>query len=87
MGLGIPESEILESKKNPKDIYVNSGEEQERIRAASRLARRVLDLAHTFAKPGNTTEQIDAAAHEFILQNGAYPSPFNYYHFPKSLCT
>jgi len=26
-------------------------------------------------------------AHNIIIENGAYPSPLNYYKFPKSICT
>ncbi len=38
-------------------------------------------------KPGVTTDQIDEAVHNFIIENNGYPSPYNYYKFPKSLCT
>lgn len=38
-------------------------------------------------KPGVTTDSIDKAVHDFLIANEAYPSPLNYYHFPKSLCT
>lgn len=34
-----------------------------------------------------TTDQLDALAHEMIINNGAYPSPLNYQGFPKSICT
>lgn len=36
---------------------------------------------------GITTEEIDAAVHEYILSEKAYPSPLNYYNFPRSCCT
>jgi methionyl aminopeptidase len=57
------------------------------IRASCLLARQTIDLAHSMAKPGVTTDEIDVAVHDFIIANGAYPSPFNYYKFPKSVCT
>jgi methionyl aminopeptidase len=38
-------------------------------------------------KPGVTTEEIDKAVHEFIISQDAYPSPLNYYSFPRSCCT
>jgi len=38
-------------------------------------------------KPGVTTEEIDKAVHDFIMENDAYPSPLNYYNFPRSCCT
>jgi methionyl aminopeptidase len=51
------------------------------------LARKALDLGHSVIKPGVTTDYIDEVVHNFIIENGAYPSPYNYYKFPKSLCT
>lgn len=38
-------------------------------------------------KPGVTTEEIDKAVHDYIISQGAYPSPLNYYNFPRSCCT
>ena len=38
-------------------------------------------------KPGVTTEQIDEVVHNFIIAAGGYPSPLNYYNFPRSCCT
>jgi hypothetical protein len=55
--------------------------------AASQLAARALQLAGSMVQPGVTTEQLDAAVHEFIVANGAYPSPLSYHGFPKSICT
>ena len=38
--------------------------------------------------PGEiATDEIDQAVHRYIIDNGAYPSPLNYYNFRKSLCT
>lgn len=34
-----------------------------------------------------TTDEIDVKVHDYIIENKAYPSPYNYYQFPKSLCT
>lgn len=39
------------------------------------------------SKPGVTTDAIDEAVHNFIIENDAYPSPLNYHKFRKSLCT
>ena len=57
------------------------------IRKAARLARKILEFSLSIAKPGMTTDEIDRLAHEEILKHGAYPSPLNYYGFPKSICT
>lgn len=51
------------------------------------LARKALDLGHSLVKVGVTTDSIDEAVHKFIIDNNAFPSPLNYYKFPKSLCT
>jgi len=34
-----------------------------------------------------TTDQLDAIAHEYMLDHGAYPSTLGYRGFPKSCCT
>lgn len=81
----IPKSELNE--KNSKGIYVNTEEEIERIREACLLGRKALDYAHSLVKPNVTTDEIDSKVHDFIIKHNAYPSPLNYYKFPKSCCT
>jgi methionyl aminopeptidase len=76
-----------ESKKNGKFIPVYTAEEIEGIRAACKLGRYVLDEAHKIAKVGVRTDEIDVLIHELCVENEAYPSPLNYYDFPKSVCT
>jgi methionyl aminopeptidase len=39
------------------------------------------------AKPGMTTDELDRIGHEFLLNQGAYPSTLGYRGFPKSLCS
>ena len=39
------------------------------------------------ARPGISTDEINTLVHQFIIEEGAYPSPLNYAHFPKSVCT
>ena len=51
------------------------------------LARRALDIGHAAVKAGVTTDQIDEVIHNFIIENDGYPSPLNYYKFPKSHCS
>jgi methionyl aminopeptidase len=69
-----------QSALNPQELI-------ERVRRASQLAARA--LAHTAAlvAPGVTTNALDAAAHDFLCDYGAYPSPLGYRGFPKSICT
>uniref|UniRef100_A0A0D9VLC8 Methionine aminopeptidase n=1 Tax=Leersia perrieri TaxID=77586 RepID=A0A0D9VLC8_9ORYZ len=57
------------------------------MRASGKLAAQVLKFAGTLVKPGITTDEIDKAVHQMIVDNGAYPSPLGYCGFPKSVCT
>ncbi|XP_003573558.1 methionine aminopeptidase 1B, chloroplastic [Brachypodium distachyon] len=57
------------------------------MRAACELAARVLQYAGTLVKPSVTTDEIDRAVHQMIVDAGAYPSPLGYGGFPKSVCT
>ncbi|PJF38867.1 MAG: type I methionyl aminopeptidase, partial [Phototrophicales bacterium] len=58
-----------------------------KLREVNRIAIEALQLAGHLARPGVTTDYIDEQVHNFIIACGAYPSPFNYYQFPKSICT
>lgn len=55
--------------------------------SALQLAREVLNEAEKYAKPGVTTLEIDRIVHEACIERDAYPSPLNYYNFPRSCCT
>ena len=59
----------------------------ERMRIAGRIASRAMHEAGKAIAPGVTTDQLDAIAHEYMLDHGAYPSTLGYRGFPKSLCT
>jgi len=68
-------------------VEVKTAEEIEKMRAAGRAAREVLDIAGRAVQVGVTTDEIDALVHEETLKRGGYPSPLNYRGFPKSCCT
>jgi methionyl aminopeptidase len=70
-----------------KIIPTYTPEEIELIRQTSSLARDALDVGHKAIAVGVTTEEIDRIVHDFIVENGGYPSPLNYYNFPRSCCT
>jgi len=57
------------------------------MRVAARLASEALVAGKEAAKLGGTTEDIDKAVHEYIISKDGYPSPIDYLHFPKSVCT
>ncbi len=66
---------------------VKNAETIEAMRHAGRLAAQALALCGEMVRPGVTTDAIDRAGHEFLLDHGAYPSTLGYRGFPKSLCT
>ena len=59
----------------------------ERMRHAGKVAAEVLRLAGEMVAPGITTDEIDVYVHDLCIERNAYPSPLNYNHFPKSVCT
>ncbi|KAL4738570.1 peptidase M24, structural domain-containing protein [Aspergillus similis] len=75
---GIPKGEQCLSRTK---IDILDAKGQEALRKVCRLAREVLDITAAEIKPGVTTDYLDEICHE------PYPSPLNYNHFPKSLCT
>ena len=65
--------------------------EIEKIRAACRLASRVLDHVAPFVVAGATTADLDRVCHDFIAAADARPAPLHYAPpghtpFPKSIC-
>ncbi|CAF2051023.1 unnamed protein product [Brassica napus] len=86
----IPKPPYAESGVLPDispDFQIPSPEGLVKMRAACELAARVLNFAGTFVKPSVTTNEIDKAVHDMIVEAGAYPSPLGYGGFPKSVCT
>jgi methionyl aminopeptidase len=59
----------------------------EKMRRAGRAAAEVLQVVGAAVRPGITTDELDAIAHEECIKRGGYPSPLGYNGFPKSLCT
>ncbi|KAK6133864.1 hypothetical protein DH2020_032414 [Rehmannia glutinosa] len=70
-----------------KEHQIHDSEGLARMRAACELAARVVDYAGTLVRPSVTTNEIDKAVHQMIIDAGAYPSPLGYGGFPKSVCT
>ncbi|HSB88168.1 MAG TPA: type I methionyl aminopeptidase [Ilumatobacteraceae bacterium] len=66
---------------------VKSPQTIERMRHAGVVAAEVLRLAGEKVAPGVTTNEIDVYVHELCIERNSYPSPLNYNHFPKSVCT
>ncbi|GAA2495263.1 type I methionyl aminopeptidase [Terrabacter carboxydivorans] len=75
---------------NPRedgDVRIKDAETIEKMRIASRIAATAMVEASRAIAPGVTTDALDAVAHEYMLDHGAYPSPLGYKGFPKSVCT
>ncbi|ODQ80100.1 hypothetical protein BABINDRAFT_35494 [Babjeviella inositovora NRRL Y-12698] len=82
---GKPLSEIKNDRTNK--IPVLTAKEIAGIRKTAKVAREVLDVAAAAIKPGITTDELDAIVHKATINRNGYPSPLNYYNFPKSVCT
>jgi methionyl aminopeptidase len=67
--------------------HIKTDEEINIMRKSCRLAAEVLVMIEPYVKPGVTTNRLNQLCHDFIIANGAIPSPLNYRGFPKSICT
>jgi methionyl aminopeptidase len=66
---------------------VKTPEQIEKIRHSGKIAAQAIELAGSHAKPGVTTDELDKIAHQFLIDNGAYPSTLGYRGYPKSICS
>lgn len=66
---------------------VKTPETLAKMRTAGRLAADALALVGSHVAPGVTTDELDRIGHDFLIDNGAYPSTLGYRGFPKSLCS
>ncbi|KAL2106644.1 hypothetical protein VUR80DRAFT_6432 [Thermomyces stellatus] len=81
---GIPRGE---QRLHRTKVQILDAKAQEAMRKVCRLAREVLDITAAEIRPGVTTDYLDEVCHEACVERRSYPSPLNYNHFPKSLCT
>ena len=70
-----------------RHIKIHGIDAFEKMRKAGRLAAECLDFITPYVQPNVTTEKLNQLCHNFIIENGAVPSPLNYRGFPKSICT
>lgn len=82
---GLPISE--QKAKGSHDIVSLDDEEIESMRTTCKLAREVLEEAANAVRVGITTDEVDRIVHEACIERDCYPSPLNYFNFPKSCCT
>ncbi|KAM9935488.1 hypothetical protein OXX80_004936 [Metschnikowia pulcherrima] len=82
---GRPVSEIRNDRLGK--ITTLSEAEIKKIRKVGLISRKILDKVASHIAPGVTTDELDAVLHKECMAQNAYPSPLNYYNFPKSVCT
>lgn len=82
---GRPISEMKNDRTGK--ITILQEHEIKKIRKTAKISREILDIVASHVKPGVTTDHLDAVLHKECMARGAYPSPLNYYNYPKSLCT
>jgi len=80
-------SEIEKKEKATRSIEVRTPKEIEAMRVVCKYGREVLDIAGSAVGVGVTTDELDRIVHEASIERNCYPSPLNYYGFPKSCCT
>lgn len=76
-----------EATRGSNKITKWKGEELEQIKRVCGLSREVLEAGMAVVKPGVSTDEIDRVIHDACIERNMYPSPLNYYNFPKSVCT
>ncbi|TGK38605.1 type I methionyl aminopeptidase [Leptospira gomenensis] len=68
-------------------IFIKNKSEIEKMRAAGKLAAKLLDYISSYVKPGVSTLEINDLCEEFTRKHGAKSAPLGYKGFPKSVCT
>ena len=69
-------------------VTIKTPEEQDKMRAAGRLAAEVLDMIEPHVKAGVTTDELDRICHDYIVEvQKTIPANVGYNGFPKTLCT
>ena len=70
------------------NVTIKTPAEQDKMRAAGRLAASVLDMIESYVQPGVTTEELDKRCHDFIVDElQSIPANLGYRGFPKTVCT
>ena len=73
-------------RKRKAGIQLKSPDEFAVMRAAGLVVARTLAAVSDAAKPGVTTAELDALAHDAIRSAGAVPSFLGYHGFPAVIC-
>jgi len=81
-----PDGVSLSERQGPREVPIIEGPELETMRETCRLGREVLDIAARFMRAGVTGDEIDRVVWQACFDRKIYPSPLNYFRFPKSVC-
>ena len=85
-GIARPPYALLGEPPAPTRPRPRTPQELEGMRHACDVASDALAAVAAAIAPGVTTDELDAIAHEAMIERGAYPSTLNYHHYPKSIC-
>lgn len=67
-------------------IHYKNAEEQDKMRAAGKLAAQTLDMLEPHVVEGVTTAELDKLVYDFTLAHNAVPATLGYHGFPASCC-
>jgi len=73
--------------RKKRQLEILSSDEVEKMRAAGRLAARLLNHLGEMVEPGITTQELDDEAVAFAEREGVEHAPHDYKGFPRSICT
>lgn len=68
-------------------ITIKNKEDIRGMRAAGRLAAKLMDYITPFVKEGVSTDELNNLCEEWTRAHGAVSAPLKYNGFPKSICT
>jgi methionyl aminopeptidase len=81
------ESRLAPAGRKTGSIKLHGPEDFEAMRRVGRLAAQALDMLVAEARPGVTTNALDALVYAFAMDHNAYPAPLDYRGYRKSICT
>jgi methionyl aminopeptidase len=74
-------------RKEAREATRSAWVDAEKMRAAGRLAARILDLVEGEIRPGISTADVDRMVEDITRQHGATSAPYGYHGFPAHCCT
>ena len=68
-------------------IFIKNDTQIAHMRTASHICARTHELLASYIRPGQTTDELNKIAEEYIRGQGAIPTFLGYRGFPKAICT